>query len=158
MTLFYPALLVAGTLYGAASDAAPTQVNVVNRHKVWFDAGETVLTGDQGSTAGVLIAKAPSDKALVITDFVMTHNVSTTSSTFRANFRRGPVTNPVDCQSANAVLGPYVNPKETVSINLSTGLLLKPGEQLCLAVGGASTGQGISVNITGYLTSPGTGP
>jgi len=151
-------LLTSATLYGASAVAAPAPVNIVNGNRDFFDAVATVLAGDQGASAGVLIAKAPADKALIITDLVMTHNVNTTTATFRANFRRGPASNPTDCETAGLVLGPYVSPEQTVSIDLSTGLRLNAGEQLCLAVGGAGAGEGITVALSGYEAPLSAGP
>ncbi|MEO0974299.1 MAG: hypothetical protein AAFX85_14505, partial [Pseudomonadota bacterium] len=74
------------------------------------------------------------------------------------NIRRGSSTNANDCDTAALMLGPYVSPAETVSVNLTTGLRLAPGEQLCVAIGGAGDGQGISIAVTGYQVSPTVGP
>ncbi|MEO0424757.1 MAG: hypothetical protein AAF184_20645 [Pseudomonadota bacterium] len=131
--------------------------NVINTHRLWFEDFATVRSDDAGGAGGVLVVKA-SQRAIVLTDFVMTHNVNTTDATFRVNIRRGPASNANDCDSANLMLGPYVSPDETVSINLVTGLRLLPGEQLCVAIGGAPAGQGISMAVTGCQVSPSVGP
>ena len=78
----------------------------------------------------------------------MTHNVNTTTNTFRANIRVGTCAG-----SASLVLGPYVSPDETVSINLATGIRLAPGTQLCMAIGGAGGNEGFTATFTGY-TNP----
>jgi hypothetical protein len=148
---------VLGSSFAATANAAPTPVNIVNASRAWFDLTETVQSGDVGGPAGVMVAKA-GQRALVITDVVITHNVNTTTDTFRVNFRRGPASNANDCDSAGLILGPYVSPGETVSVNMSTGLRLLPGEQLCVVVGGtADANEGVTFTLTGYETGN-TGP
>ncbi len=98
---------------------------------------------------GVVVTIVGAGETLLLTDVVMTHNVSTTSATFRANIRRGLATNPSACSSASLVLGPYVSPLETVSLNLSSPLEFKAGEQICIVIGGASGTDGISFNLVG---------
>jgi hypothetical protein len=153
-----------GSDYRATLDASaetssqgPRSVNTVNTHRDWFDQTATVKASDTGGPAGVMVVKAQ-QKALVITDFVMTHNVNTTDGTFRVNFRRGPASNANDCDTAGLILGPYVSSAETVSINLTTGLRLEPGEQLCVAVGGASGNDGVTFSLSGYEAHPNVGP
>jgi len=134
-------------------------VNNVNTHRTWYDETVTVKSGDVGGFAGVLVEKVPDNQHLILTDVVMTHNINTTTNTFRANIRRGPASNPVDCDTAGLVLGPYVSPDETVSINLTTGIEFGPGEQICVVIGGAGTpDEGVTFSFTGYLTNPVTGP
>lgn len=141
----------------APSSNGPMSVNSVNTHKDWFDTTATVKASDSGGPAGVLVAKAQ-QKALVITDFVITHNVNTTDGTFRVNFRRGPASNANDCDTAGLILGPYVSSAETVSINMTTGLRLEPGEQLCVAIGGATGNEGATFSLSGFEANPGVGP
>ena len=142
------------------SPAAAQQsfVSVVNTHRDFYGETVTVKSGDEGVLLGVVIEVVPSDQHLILTDVVMTHNVNTTSTFFRANIRRGPDTNVTACESAGLVLGPYVNPGETVSINLSTGIEFGPDEQLCVTVGGAGVDEGLTLTFTGYFTNPVTGP
>ena len=83
----------------------------------------------------------------------MTHNINTTTDTFRANIRRGPASNPTPCATASAVLLPYVSPAETVSLNLSTGIAFAPGEQLCIVIGGASGNAGVTFSFLGLKTN-----
>lgn len=113
----------------------------------------TVKAQDNTSTpTGFHSYTVPSDKNLVITDVVMTHNINTTTNTFRTNIRRGPSSNGAPCQTAGLVLGPYVRPNETVSINLSTGVLYNAGDQLCIAIGGTTgSNQGVTHSFTGYF-------
>jgi hypothetical protein len=131
--------------------AKPRDVNVVNTDRTPWEEVITVQQGDQGGTAGVLVEKVPANEILVLTDVVMTHNVITTTSTFRANIRRGPASNATDCDTAGLVLGPYVRPEETVSINLTTGVVFEPDEQICVVVGGAVANQGITFTFIGYF-------
>jgi hypothetical protein len=153
-----PALTLAlGALASTGALAGPNPVNVVNTHKSHFEHVATVKASDLGGPAGVLVTKAV-ERAIVITDVVITHNVNTTTETFRVNLRRGPAGNPNDCDTAGLMLGPYVSPAETVSINLTSGLMLKPGEQLCVVVGGAIGDEGATFTLSGYETSPVVGP
>lgn len=134
--------------------AKPRDVNVVNTDRTPWEAVTTVRQGDQGGTAGVLVERVPANEKLVLTDVVMTHNVNTTTSTFRANIRRGPASNATNCETAGLVLGPYVSPDETVSINLTTGLVFEADEQICVAIGGAGANEGITFTFIGYLVEP----
>ena len=148
------ALGLASCLAVAALDqaaAATRKVNVVNSHQTPWDTVITVRQGEQGSSAGVLVERVPDGEILILTDVIMTHNVNTTTSTFRANIRRGPASNTDECETASLVLGPYVSPDETVSLNLTTGVVFEPEEQICVAIGGAGANQGISFTFIGYF-------
>lgn len=118
----------------------------------FWDYALTVKAQDNTTTpTGFHVLTVPSGKKLVITDVVMTHNIITTSGTFRANIRRGPATNGSACKTASLVLGPYVNPKETVSLNLSTGIVFNSGDQLCIAIGGTGgPTEGVTFAFSGY--------
>ena len=61
----------------------------------------TVKASDYDPTVpgGVSVYVVPAGETLLLTDVVMTHNVSTTSATFRANIRRGPASNSPACRS-----------------------------------------------------------
>lgn len=146
------------TAFQVSPAAAQTFVNQANTHRTFYDKTVTVQTNDEGTLAGVVIEVVPDDQHLVLTDVVMTHNVNTTSTFFRANIRRGPSTNVTACETAGLVLGPYANPGETVSVNLSTGIEFGPGEQLCVVVGGAGADEGLTITFTGYFSNPATGP
>ena len=139
---------------GQPAAARPRNVNVVNTDRTPWEAVITIRQGDQGDTAGVLVARVPADQQLVLTDVVMTHNVSTANSTFRANIRRGSASNPSSCQTAGLVLGPFVSSNETVSINLTTGLVFEAGEQICVAIGGAGPNEGITFTFIGHFIEP----
>lgn len=158
MTLLGLFVLVATAFQVSPAAAQAIIVNQVNTHRTFYDETVTVQTGDEGALAGLVIEVVPDDQHLVLTDVVMTHNVNTTSTLFRANIRRGPSTNVTACEIAGLVLGPYVNPGETVSVNLSTGIEFGPGEQLCVVVGGAGAGEGLTITFTGYFANPATGP
>jgi len=151
-------VLSVGLFNAGAANAQGANINVINTHKDHWDLTTTVKSDDLGGPAGVFLTKAPDNLAIVITDVVMTHNVNTTTGTFRANIRRGPANNPTDCETAGLILGPYVSPDETVSINLTTGLQLLPGEQLCVAIGGAGAAEGVTFSFSGYQTNPNAGP
>ncbi len=101
------------------------------------------------SPGGVSVVVVGAGKTLLLTDVIMTHNVITTTATFRANIRRGPASNPTACATASLVLGPYVSPLETESIDLSTPIEFQAGEQLCIVIGGASGSDGITFNLVG---------
>ncbi|MEO0974046.1 MAG: hypothetical protein AAFX85_13215, partial [Pseudomonadota bacterium] len=70
--------LAAGALaivaFANTAHAQATGVNIINTHRLWFEEFSTVRSGDEGDSAGVLIVKA-GQRAIVLTDFVMTHNV-----------------------------------------------------------------------------------
>jgi hypothetical protein len=97
----------------------------------------------------VLVHVVGAGETLLLTDVVMTHNVTSTTGTFRANIRRGSASNPTACSTASPVLGPYVSPLQTVSLHLSSPLEFKSGEQICIVIGGASGTDGISFNLVG---------
>ncbi len=101
------------------------------------------------SPGGVSVLVVGAGETVLLTDVVMTHNVITTSATFRANLRRGSAANPTPCSSATAVLTPFVAPLETVSLNLSSPLEFQAGEQLCIVIGGAAGTDGITFNLVG---------
>ncbi len=111
----------------------------------------TVKASDYDPTVpgGVSVYVVPAGETLLLTDVVMTHNVSTTSATFRANIRRGPASNSPACATASAVLLPYVSPAETVSLNLSSPLRFQAGEQICIVIGGASGTDGVTFSLIG---------
>ncbi len=101
------------------------------------------------SPGGVSVLVVGAGETILLTDVVVTHNVVTTSSTFRANLRRGPASNPTPCATASLVLSPFVAPLETESINLSSAIEFQAGEQLCIVVGGAAGTDGLTFNLVG---------
>jgi hypothetical protein len=103
--------------------------------------------------AGVTVLVLAADESLVLTDVVMTHNINTTSNTFRANIKRGSASNATPCASATPVLAPYVSPDETVSLNLTTGIAFAAGEQICVVIGGAIGSEGVSFTFLGLKTN-----
>ena len=123
-------------------------VNVPIGSVTLWELTETVQTGDPD-----LVYTVPTGQLLVVTDAVITHNVNTTTNTFRVNIRRGPASNPTPCETAALVLGPYVSPDGTVSLSLTTGILFKAEEQICVVVGGAGANEGVSFTLTGF-TAP----
>jgi hypothetical protein len=136
------------------TQAQATNVNEINFHRNWWDLSLTVKSDD-----GVVHAfTVPQGRHLILTDVIMTHNVSSTTGTFRANIGRGPASNPSPCDTYDTVLPPYVSPAETVSINMTTGIEFLPGEQLCILIGSAGAGEGVTFAFTGYLAPPVTGP
>jgi hypothetical protein len=56
------------------------------------------------------------------------------------------------------VFGPYVGPDETLSLNLSTGVVFEPGESICLVIGGAGAGEGLTYTLVGYTAPSFNGP
>ena len=117
---------------------------------------KTVLASDYDpavSPGGVLVFVLDADESVTVTDVIMTHNINSTSGTFRANIGRGSASNATPCATAAPVLLPYVSPKETVSLNLTTGLAFAPGEQLCAYVGGASGSSGLTFTFIGTKTN-----
>lgn len=111
----------------------------------------TVKASDYSSSSpgGVSVYVVAPGQTLRLTDVVMTHNVSSTTSTFRANLRRGPASNITPCATASPFLSPFVGPLETVSLNLTSPIVLQAGEQLCIVIGGAFGSDGVSFNLVG---------
>lgn len=126
----------------------------VTTNQLW-DHGVTVKSQDNtAAPGGFPVYTVPANKQLVLTDVVMTHNVNTTTGTFRANIRRGPASNASACQTAGLVLGPYVRPSETIALDLTTGILFKSGDQLCIAIGGAGAPtEGVTFGFSGYMVN-----
>jgi hypothetical protein len=135
------ALALALALTGAVRAAADTP----------WSQSVTVRASDFNPAVpgGVLVHVVGAGETLLLTDVVMTHNVTSTTGTFRANIRRGSASNPTACSTASPVLGPYVSPLQTVSLHLSSPLEFKSGEQICIVIGGASGTDGISFNLVG---------
>lgn len=118
---------------------------------VAWNANATVKASDYNPAVpgGTSVLVVAAGETVQITDIVITHNVTSTTSTFRANLRRGPASNIVPCATASPVLTPYVSPLQTVSLHLTSPIELQAGEQLCVVVGGASGSDGITLNLVG---------
>lgn len=98
---------------------------------------------------GVSVVVVAPGQTLLLTDIVITHNVTGTTNTFRANLKRGSASNATPCATAVTVLAPYVSPLETVSLNLTSPIEFQAGEQVCVVVGGASGTDGVSLSLVG---------
>ena len=142
-TILFLASSLAAVLAAAPHASAQTR----------WDYSVTVRASDWDpavNPGGVPVYVLGPTQQLSLTDVIMTHNLSTTTGTFRANIKRGPASNPTPCATApGALLTPYVSPLETVSLNLSTGIAFQPGDQICVVVGGASGTSGITFNFSG---------
>ncbi len=103
------------------------------------------------AAADMLLPRVPEDKKLVLTDFLVTHNITGASNVLGANFRFSSTT----CdEGARTIFQLRVGPGAGTNVNLTTGFEVPPGQEICFATGGSSAtpNLGLSFTMLGYLT------
>ena len=162
------AAAVVGGLWLLATPAPAKQppvvldTNVVNVDRTMVSLTGTILLGVQSSVSirihgltpetDTLLSRVPDDKKLVLTDFLVHHNINGASDVLGANFRFSATL----CEEGTRTIFQLrVGPGAGTNLSLTTGFEVPPSQELCFATGGdsATPNLGLSFTVLGYLTS-----
>lgn len=138
-------------------------VNMVNSDRVRVEVSATLFVGESGvglifvpssDNPLVPLPRVPVGMKLVLTDFVINHNIVGKEGVFGANIRMAGANTTCEDGPVGLKVQFRVGPGQGVAVGLSTGFEYLSGQAVCLATGGTTSipNLGLSYKLFGYLT------